>query len=318
MTTRRNVLFAAGVLAGGHALAAGRGVTVTRPGTAFGTTVSIAVTAATSAQANAAIDAGYLEIRAIHKAASLFDPDSETSRLNRTSLLLGPSSHLESLVKLTNDLHALTGGAFDPTVQPLWSAWANSGGMPDQHTQMESLRRVGWHNLHQSPRQLSLRNGAAVTFNGLAQGYAADKVMAAVKTHGAVHAAIDTGEQGRFAADGRMAIRHPRRDEALGWLTVQDGYVAVSGDYASSFTSDYRHHHIFDPELGHSPQELASCIVVASSGALADGLATAFMVMGKEKSLRCLDRLHQTFAMFIGKDGSTELSPGFDKYFQNT
>jgi thiamine biosynthesis lipoprotein len=84
-------------------------------------------------------------------------------------------------------------------------------------------------------------------------------------------------------------------------LTLQRGFVATSGDYATSFTPDFSHHHVFDPVRGISPQELASVTVIAPSGAEADALATAFMVMGKEAALAYAKTAPQIQLLLITK-----------------
>jgi FAD:protein FMN transferase len=177
---------------------------------------------------------------------------------------------------------------------------------------------VGWKKLRVQADALYLQDGAALTFNGIAQGYAADRVMNVVQGAGALSARVDTGEVGRFHADGDLLVKHPRHNTTLGALDLSSGFVAVSGDYANSFSADFVHHHILDPKRGFSPRELASVVVVAPSGAYADGLATAFMVMGVAASLECLRKLQDCSAVFIDKAGAVTLSPGMQGVFHHT
>jgi FAD:protein FMN transferase len=314
MTTRRNVMFGFGALAVG--VAAWRGVTVSRAGTAFGTTVNLTVTARTGFAANSAIDAGFAEIRAVHRAASLFDPGSEISRLNAAGRLEQPSLILSEIVEASDVVYRVSGGAFDPSIQPLWALW--SKGVPNADDLTQALQRVGWDKLTSSPQELSLHSGAALSFNGIAQGYAADRVIAALRGAGALSAVVDTGEAGRLNAEGAVLIKHPRTDGALGSIALRNGFVAVSGDYATAFTDDFVNHHIFDPRLGFSPRELASVAVVAPTGAMADGLATAFMVMGVAESMACMNKVQGCSALFVDKAGEVTASTGMKSLFQNT
>ena len=87
--------------------------------------------------------------------------------------------------------------------------------------------------------------------------------------------------------------------------------VATSGDYASWFTPDFVHHHIFDPATGESPQELASVTVVAPSAMEADGLSTAFMVMGARKAHALAAKLPGVDLMTMNKRGIVWKSPSF-------
>ncbi len=273
-----------------------------RPATAFGTTVRITVSAETEANANTAIDAGYAEIRAIEKAFSLFDPASEVSQLNATGHLDRPSSLLREVMHLSNTLWVSTDGAFDPAVQPLWQAW--QGGMPNPAVITDAMHHANWPDVSWSERQISFtRNGMALTFNGIAQGHASDRVLAAVKAKGAATAIIDTGEI-CVTEESNLAIGNPRNPgDIAATVSLASGFIATSGDYATTFTPDFENHHIFDPATGHSPRELASATVIAPTGAHADGLATAFMVMGSTRALAYTDQNREIQTLLITKSG---------------
>jgi thiamine biosynthesis lipoprotein len=156
----------------------------------------------------------------------------------------------------------------------------------------------------------------SVTLNGVAQGYAADRALGALLRRGVKHALIDAGE---FDTLGRkrdgsawvLGIRHPRDAEALAARLVADGRaLATSGDYETFFTLDFLHHHIFDPATGDSPTELASVTVLAPDALQADGLSTAFMVIGAERALTLAATLANVDALLIGKDGRRWRTPG--------
>src|SRR5215470_430326 len=59
------------------------------------------------------------EIARYEKIFSLYRPDSEISRLNQAGKLANPSRELLTLVEESRRLSALSGGAFDISVQPL-------------------------------------------------------------------------------------------------------------------------------------------------------------------------------------------------------
>jgi FAD:protein FMN transferase len=316
MITRRNALF--GLVGFGASAATGQAsaVTVSRSGTAFGTTVRLTVSAETARVANAALDAGYAELRAVHAAASLFDGQSEISRFNSAAAIDAPSPMLLHLAHLSDQLWRDTGGAFDVSVQPLWLIWQTALKQQRQPTRSEieaALEAVGWHGLDMRGLPLRRNDQSAITFNGIAQGYAADLVMGAFKAHGVTSGYADTGELAIDSVDGtsatRLAIRDPRDVEKLrGYIEVSDGFVATSGDYATTFTSDFAHNHIFDPASGLSPADLAAVTVTAPTGALADGLATAFMVMGVQKSLDYIARKAKLGAVLVSKSGKIHVA----------
>ena len=141
--------------------------------------------------------------------------------------------------------------------------------------------------------------------------------LAALRPFGIEHALLDTGE---FAARGHnpaqqpwtLGVADPRDQQAMAAIVRTDGRcLATSGDYAAAFTPDFAHHHIFDPATGDSPTELASVSVVAPSAVLADGLSTAFMVMGAKKSHALAATLAGVDLLTINKRGVVWRSPGF-------
>lgn len=288
---------------------------------AFGTTVGIAVRHGDAAQAGRAIDAALAAVRMVDGLMSIHQPDSQVFRLNRDKVLHAPDPHLRTVLGHAGALSRLTQGAFDITVQPLWNAFqqaAGSGaGLPSGAERLRARGLVGWTGVQVGPGRVVLaRPGMAVTLNGLAQGYAADLALAALRGHGIRHALVDTGEFGVLgrAADRpwTIGIRDPRREDALAASLALDGRcVATSGDYACAFTPDCRHHHIFDPATGDSPTELASVTVLAPTGLEADGLSTAFMVMGARRAHSLAAHLPGVDLLVIGKDGTRWKSSGF-------
>jgi FAD:protein FMN transferase len=315
--TRRHAVFGFAALGGSLAFASRNAVTATRPGTAFGTIVHLTVSARSSSDADLAIDKGFAEIRAVEKAFNLFDSKSELSRLNVEGELHNPSPMMMEVIRTTSDIHDLTQGAFDPSVQPLWNAWQGAA-LPDENQIASAKSFVSWRNLEIKYNHLQLAQGSALTFNGIAQGYAADRVMMAIK-HLALSAVVDTGEFGLSTDDdiSKLAIQHPRNPKSvIGNITTQSGFVATSGDYATTFTPDFMHHHIFDPARGASPTELSAVTVLAPTGALADGLATAFMVMGHKSTLALAEKIDGVEVLMIAKSGDVTMSSGMNKHFQ--
>lgn len=288
---------------------------------AFGTSISVAVVHEDAHQARLAIEDALHAAQRIDRLMSIYSADSEVFRLNRDGVLARPDPHLLAVLQQARELSVLTRGAFDITVQPLWRAYrraAKAASLPLPHERILAGARVDWHNVEFGHERVALlKPGMAITLNGLAQGYAADLALAAVRARGIAHALLDTGEliaSGRRAArrPWTLGIEHPRASATLAATVRIDGRsVATSGDYRSAFTADFVHHHILDPATGASPQELASVTVLAPSAMQADGLSTAFMVMGARKAHALAAQLPQVDLMTINKRGVVWKSPGF-------
>lgn len=325
---RRTILAASiGVLAGGVGVlaAAGAGRAAVRLHTsaaqAFGTTIAVTVAHADSVLAEAAMAAALREAQSVDRLMSIYDPVSQVFLLNRDGVLPAPDERLLLVLAQARALSQLTEGAFDVTVQPLWLAYseaAQRGRLPDAHALRQARSRVGWRQLAFGREEARfLQRGMALTLNGLAQGYAADRALAALRRHGIRDALLDTGE---FAASGArppgqpwmLGIRDPRDAGVYTDVVLaRDRCIATSGDYESVFTQDRVHHHIFDPDLGDSPPELASVTVLAPSALLADGLSTAFMVMGAKKAHALAGRLPGIDLLTVDKQGRARRSAGF-------
>jgi thiamine biosynthesis lipoprotein len=330
MTQRRRILSmiaGAGGAAGlglWHALGGARGSSlelVRRSACAMGTDVTIVALHASRPRAEGAIDAAFREIDLVDELMSLYRPDSELSRLNRDRILEHPHPYLLSVLRQAQRVSIASDGAFDVTVQPLWELYAGAvsrGGLPDDAAIEAVRRQVDYRRLELTPGRVRLREeGTGVTLNGIAQGFAADLALAALRRHGVEHALVDSGELGALGhkRDGEpwtAGIRHPRREDDLVWVARPDGRcMATSGDYETFFTPDHSCHHIFDPATGRSPQAFSSVTVLAWSGTEADALSTAAFVLGVQRGLRLIEAWHGADALFVLKDDRVLATTGF-------
>ncbi len=288
---------------------------------AFGTTISMSVVHADAAVAEAAIHDALAAAAGVDRLMSIYHPASQVFQLNRDGVLEGAHPDLLTVLAQARALSASTGGAFDITVQPLWQAFrlaTDHGALPTPAQRLAARSRVRWRDVRVDGQRVELaRPGMTITLNGLAQGFAADLAMAAVRAYGVNDALLDTGEfsargAGVLARPWILGVPDPRDAAALAArLRVAGRCVATSGDYASTFTPDFLHHHIFDPATGDSPPELASVTVVAPTAMLADGLATAFMVTGARKAHALAAALEGVDLMTINKRGVVWRSSGF-------
>lgn len=288
---------------------------------AFGASVSITIVHADARVATAAMDRALAQARMVDRLMSIYRVGSQVHTLNAHGVLTGPDPHLLAVLAQARALSVLTQGAFDITVQPLWQLYSAARaptGRPALPDRLKAGSLVNWEWMHADAGRVELlKAGMRITLNGLAQGYAADLALAALRERGVEHALIDMGE---FSATGKRADRRPWKvgvadprspDAVAATLHLAGRSVATSGDYAAWFTPDFVQHHIFDPATGQSPQELSSVTVVADSAMLADGLSTAFMVMGARKAHALAAKLPGVDLMTINKRGIIWKSPSF-------
>jgi len=286
---------------------------VREAGLAFGTTVSVAAVHDDADVALAAVRAALAQVRRVDGLMTVYRPESQVGRLNATGILSDPDPHLVRVLEFSQRLAALSDGAFDVTVQPLWRCHVEAkrrGRLPTAEEIAAARALVDWRALQVTPRRVALsRPGMGITLNGVAQGYAADLAFAALREHGIHDALIDVGEYG---AEGErqpgqpwtVGLQHPRDPAAvIASVTLDGRFLATSGDYATPFTGDFTSHHIFDPRTGRSPQGLSSAAVAAVSGMEADGLTKPMMVLDLPRAQVLLARFPGAGALWMDKGG---------------
>ncbi|HEY0329132.1 MAG TPA: FAD:protein FMN transferase [Rhodopseudomonas sp.] len=236
------------------------------------------------------------EVRRLEQQFSLYQADSAICELNRRGMLVAPDPDMVALLQASLGFAQLTGGAFDPTVQPLWSLYAAhfSAEHPDPagpsaDSLAEALAKVGHDGLAVSPDRVALtRRGAGLTLNGIAQGFATDKVVALLRGAGLSTTLVDMGEIRAIGArpDGapwRIGLADP---DQVGVLTetieIVDRAVATSAGAGFRFDHEGRFTHLFDPKTGRSPSRYRSVSVLAPTATEADALSTAFSLLPRE------------------------------------
>lgn len=287
--------------------------------TGLGTTMAIRVGHADAALAARALDAARDTIRHVEDQMSLYRSDSAICQLNRTGHLQNPPPDLVAILQTAQAVAARSHGAFDVTVQPLWTLFqaANRlGRLPTSDAVRTARNLVNWQLLQVTEESITLgRRGMGITLNGIAQGFAADLVAARLRALGIRHALVDTGE---WAA---LGMAEPHRDWALGVADPRDASsvlarfamdgrcVATSADSQCSFSPDFQHHHIFDPSTGYSPSGLSSVSVLAPSCVLADALTKVMFVAGFQRALQ-LARAWNVDVLVVDKKGIWQATAG--------
>ena len=273
------------------------------PGPAMGTRYSVQVVmnagdAAAKQRVQAAIDR---ELALVDRLFSKWNPESELCRFNAHGSCepFAVSAGMVEAVLIAGRAAERTGGAFDATVAPLVEAWGfGPGGRPPATPSADVVAaaraRVGQALLSADPARLTIRKArpdVAIDLDGLAGGWLADRIAAALATLGYTDALVDAG--GELAARGhgangghwRVAVESPpgagRAKAPV--IDLDDTSVATSGDYRKFWTDDEgrRRSHIIDPRTGQPiAHGLASATVVHADGAWADAIGTALLVLG--------------------------------------
>ena len=320
--TRRRVIGITAAAAGLSLVPLGRAVRaearrVTWRGSVMGASAMLQVHHADRATAERIVRKAVAEVRRLERIFSLYRDDSALVALNREGVLLAPPHDLILLLAECRRYWELTGGAFDPTVQALWvlyrnhfSRKAHDPGGPSTAELQGAIERVGFRHVAFNGNRIVLgRRGMGLTLNGIAQGYATDRVVEIVRSGGIARCLVDMGESRALGdhVDGRpwrIGIADPDdpgRTSAT--LDVVDKAVATSGPFGFRFDSEGRFNHLLDPRRGGSAHLYKSVTVIASTATAADGLSTAFSFLPQPEIERALAALREGQVRLIAATG---------------
>ena len=145
---------------------------------------------------------------------------------------------------------------------------------------------MGHNGLLVSEDRVALtKRGAAITLNGIAQGYVTDRVVDRLRRAALSTTLVNMGEIRAIGArpEGtpwRVGLADPDRPGALTeTVDLIDRAVATSAGAGFRFDSKGRFTHLFDPATGRSPSLYSTVTVIAPTATEADALSTAFSLM---------------------------------------
>lgn len=266
---------------------------VTWRGVALGAVATMQIHHPDRAVAERLVETSIREVRRLERIFSLYRDDSRLVALNRRGVLEAPPPELVELLGESRRYAEATGGAFDPTVQSLWALYADHFSRPDAdpggppaRAIETALGKVGIAKVLVSPDRIAfLRQGMALSLNGIAQGYITDRVVSLLRGNGIDHSLVNMGESRALGArpDERpwqVGIADPDQPDRISeTLAIVDQAVATSGGYGFRFDAQGRFSHLFDPKTGLSPNLYRSVTVIAPRATAADALSTAFSNM---------------------------------------
>ena len=320
--TRRRVITILGIAAGGLAMGGGalllrapRGLEpVEWSGVALGSPARIMLYDEDPARARKLLAQVADDIHFFESQFSLYREESALSRLNRSGRLDRPDSSFVQLLTESARVSEATGGAFDPTVQPIWEATAGSfraSGQPPSPDVLDRLRPlVDWQQVDVTADAIRFAGtGMAITLNGIAQGFITDRVADRLRAGGLEHVLVELGETRAIGQhpDGRpwrIGIPDPGAGTLIETLSLSDEAIATSGGYGTQFDAEGEWHHIFDPATTRPAHRHRSVSVIAPTATEADALATAFAVMPEPAAAELAARLPMVRVRVVDNTGT--------------
>jgi thiamine biosynthesis lipoprotein len=242
---------------------------------------------------------------------SHWQKDSAVTRFNdsRSTDWQPVPPELIQVVELARDIACKTDGALDITVAPLIDLWGfgaagSAKAIPTDPQIAEAKTRCGWQHLHSRLDPPALKKDLPdlrINVASVTEGFVIDELISRLQHQGLSDFLLEVG--GEVAALGhapagtpwRVGIQMPEAPpgDALKALPLRDLCIATSGNYRHRFASDGRSYsHLIDPCSGRPiTHSLTSVSVIHPSCALADGYATALMILGPERGRQIADKL---------------------------
>lgn len=250
------------------------------------------------------------EIERLENIFSLYRANSHLTLLNMTGRLDNPPFEFVELLSLTASIHNITGGAFDPTIQPLWDLLARSKGNPDRHLLDAAQNTTGWEKVFFDTGNIAYEKpGMAMTLNGIAQGFVTDRVADLLRRHGLNDVLVSVGE---IAARGtrengkawRIGISETEDGAPEETIQLKDRAIATSAPSGTLFDTAGTIGHLIDPRTGEPAARWRRVSVINPSAALADGLSTAFCVMSEAEIAATLRHAADSQVIAMDLDGN--------------
>jgi thiamine biosynthesis lipoprotein len=244
-----------------------------------------------------AAQAALAELRRVEARLSLFDDRSDLCELNRRAGRgsIRVDADLAAVLAGAVRLRRVSGGAFNPAVEPLMRAWgfhAPRRAEPSRAEISEAREAVWAARIELGEDRVALPSRhTRLVLGGIGVGYGLDRAVEVLRRSGIRAALLDVsgdcyalgappGESGWLVevADphdaGRTIAATRLRDQAL---ATSSNLVSVVR-YGRAVRG-----HVMDPETGWPADRLAQVTVVAGSGVEADALSTGMLVSGARR-----------------------------------
>lgn len=231
-------------------------------------------------------------------------------------------------------INRLTGGAFDPTLSPLITAWGFGKG----HKATADTARIDSILQFTGIGRTRIKNDALVkddvriqfNFSAIAKGYGCDCVGEMFRRNGVEDYLVEIG--GEIAASGesptggkwRISVDRPELQadtilhDSQCVVEFTDNGMATSGNYRNFHTDKGggNYGHTISSKTGRPvATDVVSATVIAKTAMEADALATSFMAMGSEAA-KNLNRSLRLPVMLVLSDSTVWTSDQFQKLIE--
>jgi FAD:protein FMN transferase len=254
-----------------------------------------------------------------NKSVSTYDTSSLISRVNRNDKNVITDKYFETCFQKSMEISKNTDGAFDITVGPLVNAW---GFGPAKKQKVDSaiidslLKFVGYNLVELKGHNVIKKDPRVrIDFNAIAQGYSTDVISGFLESKGISKYIVEIG--GEVYAKNKKnngdpwkvgiekPIDNPTSDNPLKAIVkLENMALSTSGNYRKFYIENgVKYSHEINPKTGFPARNtVLSASVFAGDCMTADAYATAFMVMGLERTVKFVSEHTEILVYLIYSD----------------
>jgi thiamine biosynthesis lipoprotein len=254
--------------------------------------------------------------------------DTSLSTYNKNSLITAINNntenktdkYLKTVFIRAQEISEYTDGAFDITVGPLVNAWGfgfSEKELMNKRKIDSILKFVGYKKVWlENDRIIKADPRIKIDMNAIAQGYAVDVVASFLENQKIENYLVEIGGEVRTKGLNpknevwKIGIDKPIENNNIPGENLQaivhlsNKSLATSGNYRRFYEQDgIKYSHTIDPKTGYPVNHsLLSVTVIATDCMTADAFATAFMVLGLDKSVDLVQKHPELEAYFVFSD----------------
>ncbi|MEQ1877223.1 MAG: FAD:protein FMN transferase [Bdellovibrionia bacterium] len=248
---------------------------------------------------------------------SLYQSESEISRLNRYGILEDPSADFLKLLSISIGHSQATKGYFEITVWPVLQLiktnFKTTGKPPRAHA-LEMLKPLVDSAGIELSRQIRFKNkGVMITLDGIAKGFAVDEIGRWLRAAGISNFLINfSGNMlaGGYRADEKpwtVGIPNPVTGETT-TIELHDEAIASSGVDYSFYSKDKKWHHLINPRTLRPANGAVATTIVGPSATTCDVLSTATFALGSTTAAKILAENYPKYRYWIYEAPKNEIS----------
>ncbi len=266
------------------------------------------------------------EIDRVEDLLTVYRDSSELSRLNqrawRHPVVVSPE--LFHVLSRCHGYWERTEGASDIALGALiktWGFFKRQGRVPTDAELAEVVNRVGMKHVVFDAQRWTIffeRNGLEINLGSVGKGYALDRAAQMLRREwGTEHVLLHGGHSSVFAwgneAPGlngwRLGITHPDNPERrIGYLHLKNRGMATSAATHQHFEHEGRKlGHLLDPRTLWPAEGMRLATVTAPTAEEADALATAFFILGVEKTAKFCEQNPHLGALLLPQGANAKL-----------